>query len=41
MRAALEIEPGDADVYFNLGLAYEETGAFLSAIQSYEKGLSS
>ena len=39
-EAALEIEEGDADTYFNLGLAYEETGEFLRAIQSYEKGLS-
>ena len=39
-EAALEIEEGDADTYFNLGLAYEENGEFLRAIQSYEKGLS-
>ena len=37
---ALEIEAGDADTYFNLGLAYEGSGAYLKAIQSYEKGVS-
>jgi tetratricopeptide (TPR) repeat protein len=39
-EAALEIEEGDADTYFNLGLAYEKSGEFLRAIQFYEKGLS-
>ena len=39
-KAGIEIDGGDATIYFNLGLAYEETDEVLSAIQAYEKGVS-
>ena len=34
-----DVDPEDADAYYNLGIAYDEQGNYTKAIESYEKAI--